>query len=103
MYLVSNTHMSYAHISYAKYNHDDDNRLRVLQRNLCYTRMRNHPFRHRFPPLRGLRSTRGYREPHRVCATDPDTADHIQLADATGARVADMGDVAETEEGDVRD
>ena len=89
------------HMSSAKYNHD--NRLRVLQLNLCYPCMRNHSFRRRLPPLRGLRPTRGYREPHRVCAADSDTADHIRLADAAGACVADMEDVTKAEEGDVRD
>jgi hypothetical protein len=63
--------------------------------------MRNHPFRHLLSPLRGLRPTPSNLDPHRVCAADSDITDHIQLADAAGARMANMGDVAEAEEGDM--
>lgn len=100
IFLVFNPdNLSCMHDVYS-FNHDyHDNR--VLRRNLSYRRMRNHPFRRHLPPLRGLRPTRGNREPHRVCVADSDIADPVQLADAAGARVADMGAVAEAEEGDV--
>jgi len=89
--------MSYMHDVYS-FNHDYHDNL-MLRHNLSYRRMRNHPFRHRLPTLRGLRPTRGDLEPHRVCAADSDITDPVQLADAAGARVADM--VAEADEGDV--
>src|SRR5271170_4264239 len=72
------------------FNHDYYDNL-VLWHNLSYRCMRNHPFRRLLSPLRGLRPTRSNLDPHRVCAADSDIADHIQLADAAGARVANMG------------
>jgi len=63
--------------------------------------MRDHPFRRLLSPLRGLRPTPSNLDPHRVCAADSDIADRVQLADAAGTLVADMGIVAEAEEGDV--
>jgi hypothetical protein len=69
---------------------DDDHHYRMLQLRLL------------LPQLRGLRPALGDPSPHLLFTADLDLADCVRSAGATGARVADMEAVAETDKGYMR-